>query len=185
MISPTFLLEGSMNWYVVDKSYINYLVKVDKRVGYVEYGGRLKLHVGILVTVNHLNYYVPISSAKPKHHNMSNSIDFHKLIDKATGELYAVININNMIPVPYFYITQLKYDKIANFRTFLNEKEKTDYIYLLQKEKLIIDKIAFVLQSKAQKLYQKCLDKPYSSLATRCCNFLLLEEKCKYYNKEK
>ena len=68
MISPTFLLGGSMNWYVVDKDYINYLVKVDKRVGYVE---RLKLHVGILVTVNHLNYYVPISSAKPKHRNMS------------------------------------------------------------------------------------------------------------------
>lgn len=174
-----------MNWYVVDKNYINYLVEVDRRVGYVEYGGRLKLHVGILVTVNHLNYYVPISSAKPKHHNMSNSIDFHKLIDEATGELYAVININNMIPVPDFCITQLKYDKIADFRTFLNEKEKTDYIYLLQKEKLIIDKIAFVLQSKAQKLYQKYLDKPYSSLAARCCNFLLLEEKCKSYNKEK
>ena len=142
MISPTFLLGGSMNWYVVDKNYINYLVKVDKRVGYVEYGGRLKLHVGILVTVNYLNYYVPISSAKSKHHNMSNSIDFHKLIDEATGELYAVININNMIPVPDFCVTQLKYDKIANFRAFLNEKEKTDYIYLLQKEKLIIDKIS-------------------------------------------
>ena len=141
MIPPTFLLGGTMNWYVVDKNYINYLVKVDKRVGYVEYGGRLKLHIGILVTVNYLNYYVPISSAKSKHHNMSNSIDFHKLIDEVTGELYAVININNMIPVPDFCITQLKYDKIANFRTFLNEKEKTDYIYLLQKEKLIIDKI--------------------------------------------
>ena len=176
MIPPTFLLRGTVNWYVVDKNYINYLVKVDKRVGYVEYGGRLKLHIGILVTVNYLNYYVPISSAKSKHHNMSNSIDFHKLIDEVTGELYAVININNMIPVPDFCITQLKYDKIANFRTFLNEKEKTDYIYLLQKEKLIIDKIALTLQSKAQKLYQKCLDKPNSSLAARCCNFLLLEE---------
>lgn len=156
MIPPTFLLGGTMNWYVVDKNYINYLVKVDKRVGYVEYGGRLKLHVGILLKVNHLNYYVPISSAKPKHRYMSNSIDFHKLVDGITGELYAVININNMIPVPDFCITQLKYDKIA-----------------------------LILQSKAQKLYQKCLDKPNSSLAVRCCNFLLLEEKCKCYNKEK
>ena len=86
------------------------------------------------------------------------------MIDKVTGELYAVININNMISVPDFCITQLKYDKIANFRTFLNEKEKTDYIYLLQKEKLIIDNIDLTLQSKAQKLYQKCLDKPNSSL---------------------
>ena len=107
------------------------------------------------------------------------------MIDKVTGELYAVININNMISVPDFCITQLKYDKIANFRTFLNEKEKTDYIYLLQKEKLIIDNIDLTLQSKAQKLYQKCLNKPNSSLPAWCCNFLLLEEKCKCYNKEK
>ena len=90
-----------------------------------------------------------------------------------------------MIPVPANCLTQLKYNQVESFRSFSNEKEKTDYIYLLQKEKLIIDKIALILQSKAQKLYQKCLDKPNSSLAVRCCNFLLLEEKCKCYNKEK
>ncbi len=32
-----------MNWYVVDKKYINYLTQFDSRVGYVEYGNRLKL----------------------------------------------------------------------------------------------------------------------------------------------
>ena len=37
-----------MDWYVVDKKYINYLTQFDSRVGYVEYGERLKLHVGIL-----------------------------------------------------------------------------------------------------------------------------------------
>ena len=36
-----------MDWYVVDKKYINYLSQFDSRVGYVEYGERLKLHVGI------------------------------------------------------------------------------------------------------------------------------------------
>ena len=40
-----------MDWYVVDKKYINYLTQFDSRVGYVEYGERLKLHVGILLTV--------------------------------------------------------------------------------------------------------------------------------------
>ena len=38
-----------MDWYVVDKKYINYLTQFDSRVGYVEYGERLKLHVGILL----------------------------------------------------------------------------------------------------------------------------------------
>lgn len=38
-----------MDWYVVDKKYINYLTQFDSRVGYVEYGERLKLHVGIFL----------------------------------------------------------------------------------------------------------------------------------------
>ena len=40
-----------MDWYVVDKKYIHYLTQFDFRVGYVEYGERLKLHVGILLTI--------------------------------------------------------------------------------------------------------------------------------------
>lgn len=170
-----------MNWYVVDKKYIDYLMEADKRVGYVEYGEKLKLHIGILLKVNNFNYYVPISSAKPKHRKMSNNLDFHKLIDENTGNLYAVININNMIPVPDFCTKQLKYNKIQDFRAFQNEKEKTDYIYLLQKEKLIIDKLSEILENKAKKLYDKCRRMPNSTLAARCCNFLLLEEKCKNY----
>ena len=55
-------------------------------------------YVGVLLTVNGCHYYVPISSAKPKHQRMSNSLDFHKLQDADTGYLYAVLNLNNMIP---------------------------------------------------------------------------------------
>ena len=38
------------------------------------------------------------------------------------------------------------------------------------------------LQNKAMKLYQKCIAKPDSSLAARCCNFKMLEEKCSSYS---
>ena len=81
-----------MDWYVIDKRYINYLRIYDKQVSYVEYGERLKLHIGIVLSVHEFHYYVPVSSAKPKHHHMSNSLDFHKLIDDKTGDTYAVIN---------------------------------------------------------------------------------------------
>lgn len=111
-----------MDWFVVDKNYINYLLKYDSRVGYVEYGDKLKLHIGILLTINKYNYYVPISSAKPKHNKMSNKLDFHKLIDIKNGYLYAVLNLNNMIPVPSDCITQLKYNQIEKFRSFSSEK---------------------------------------------------------------
>ena len=141
----------------------------------------MKLHVGILLTVNSCRYYVPISSPKPKHQRMSDSLDFHKLRDAATGYLYAVLNLNNMIPVPDSCITQLKYNEIEKFRSFANEKEKNDYIYLLQKEKIIIDDLETIIQYKAEKLYTKCLRFPDSSLASRCCNFRLLEEKSNTY----
>ena len=172
-----------MDWYVVDKNYINYLTKFDPRVGYVEYGERLKLHVGILLSIGSFHYYVPISSAKPKHQKMSNSLDFHKLQDETSGYLYAVLNINNMIPVPDNCLTQLKYNQVDNFRSFKNEKEKTDYVYLLQKEKALIDKVQSTLKSKALKLYQKCTANPTSSLAARCCDFKMLEEKCSSYSR--
>ncbi len=95
-----------MNWYIVDRKYINYLIRFDSHVGYVEYGKRLKLHVGILLTI---------------------------------GDL-------------------------------------------LQKEKALIDNVQDILQRKAIKLYQKCIDKPNSSLAARCCDFKMLEEKCSLYS---
>ena len=174
-----------MDWYVVDKDYIDELVKADRHVGYVRYGKHIKLHIEILLAVNDFCYYVPVSSAKPKHRKMSNSLDFHKLVDTATGEVYAVININNMIPVPDFCVTQLKYDNVGSFRSFCDEKDKTNYIYLLQKEKAIIDKIENILYSKARKLYQKYLDNPQSSLAARCCNFPLLEVRCRQYKYNK
>ena len=173
-----------MDWFVVDREYIEYLLKYDSKVGYVDYGEKLKLHLGILLKVNSCDYYIPISSAKPKHLRMSNSIDFHKIQDEKTGELYSVINLNNMIPVPEKCVRQLKYNKVTTCRSVSSELEKTNYIYLLQKEKSIIDNIANVLQEKAMKLYDKVKEFPGSKLAQRCCNFKLLKSKSKDYKKE-
>ena len=92
------------------------------------------------------------------------------------------ITWHSLIPVPDNCLTQLKYNQVEIFRFFSNEKEKTDYIYLLQKEKALIDNVQDTLQDKAMKLYQKCIAKPDSSLAARCCNFKMLEEKFNSYS---
>jgi len=164
-----------MNWYVVEKNYVQYLMQFDSKIGYIDYGSRLKLYLGIILEVWNFFYYVPISSAKEKHKNMKNSLDFQKIQDENT--LYAVLNLNNMIPVPNFCIQQVKYNQIENFRSFNSEIERTDYIYLLQKEKILIDAMEESIKNKAQKLYQKCIENPASKLAARCCNFRLLEKK--------
>ena len=164
-----------MDWYVVDKNYIQYLLQFDKNVGFINYGSRLKLYLGIVLKVENFFYYVPISSAKEKHKNMKNSLDFQKIQDE--NKLYAVLNLNNMIPVPDSCITQLKYNQIEKFRDFNSEKSRIDYIYLLQKEKNIIDGLENLIKDKTQKLYDKCKKFPNSQFAARCCNFRLLEEK--------
>ncbi len=58
-------MEGKkLKWYIVDKDYVNYLRKYDNKVENIDYTDKLKPYIGILVTINEINYYVPISSAK-------------------------------------------------------------------------------------------------------------------------
>lgn len=172
-----------MNWYIIDKDYVNYLCGYDSKVGYVEYGDKLKLHIGIIIEINNFKYYVPVSSPKEKHKKMRNGIDFQKIIDNENNIFYAVININNMIPVPDKYVTKLKYNEIQNYRKFANDAEKDNYIYLLQQELYIINKLAQTLTNNAKKLYDKVLTNTSSSLSKRCCDFTLLEKKALEYVK--
>ena len=51
-------------------------------------------YIGIILEVNEIKYIVPLSSYKPKHEKMKNGLDFLKVGN------YAVINLNNMFPVP-------------------------------------------------------------------------------------
>lgn len=171
-----------MNWYVIDKEYVKYLSDYDRRVGFVDYGDRLKLHIGVVLTVNNMKYYVPVSSPKEKHFTMSNTIDFHRIEDPDTRRLYAVINLNNMIPVPEDKVTQLFYRDVQNYRAFSDDREKNKYIFLLKREKAIIDRIADKLTEKASRLYKEVVRTPDSKVSKRCCNFPALEEMARRYN---
>ena len=174
--------DKKMNWYVVNKEYVAYLLQFDSRVGFVDYGAsRVKLYLGTLIELPNFAYYVPISSPKQKHFSMKNDLDFHKVID--SGKLYAVLNLNNMLPVVDKCVRQVKYDQIENFRNFESEREKTNYIKLLQIEKQIIDDMDVVLKQKAIKLHEEFFINPNSALARRCCNFPVLERACLEWQK--
>ena len=61
-----------MDFYVINKDYVNELKRIDNLVGDVEYGAdKLKFHLGIIIKVNDNDYYVPVSSPKPKHFRMN------------------------------------------------------------------------------------------------------------------
>ena len=100
-----------------------------------------------------------------------NALDIFKIKD---GEL-GIVNINNMIPSPKSCLTEvlpLVKDKqyknlIINQTTYLN-KYKSDLMRKVKK---------FILQYNKNLLPKRIMD--------RCCDFNLLEEKCKEYEKEK
>ena len=70
----------------VNSNYCDYLRKYEKE---------LRPFIGILFKIEMCEYFAPLSSPKPKHKNMKNTLDFFKI---KNGELGAV-NFNNMIPV--------------------------------------------------------------------------------------
>ena len=68
-----------MRLYHVDDDYIEYLRQFDSRVYDNKNGTRP--YVGVALTVEGMEYYIPMSSPKPKHDGMKNSIDFMKMAD--------------------------------------------------------------------------------------------------------
>ena len=88
-------LEDKIWFYEVTDDYIEYLKLYDRKVtsSKIQDRNHSRKYIGILLTINEHQYLAPLSSYKEKHNLMKESVDFLKVKD------YAVINLNNMIPV--------------------------------------------------------------------------------------
>ena len=158
----------------IDSNYCDFLRKYDNRVIYNKNDKELRPFIGILFTIDDYEYFAPLSSPKPKHKKMKNTLDFFKIKD---GELGAV-NFNNMIPVKeknYFLIN-------------LNEKvttiEEMKYQKMLREQLLWLNANYYQIKNKSMKLYNLYNNgKLPENIKSRCCNFKLLEEKSEEYNK--
>ena len=82
--------------YEVNPKYIDYLIPYASHLFQNKQFGQRneRKYIGIVLVVNGMNYFAPLSSFKTKHEKMKNGLDFIKIGD------YAVININNMFPLP-------------------------------------------------------------------------------------
>lgn len=174
--------ENKLKWYVVDKKYVNYLKQYDEKVENINYDTKLKPYIGILITINEFNYYVPISSVKEKHYKIKEGMDFIKILKN--NKIIGVLNLNNMIPILDNNVEVLKYKEIEQYREFANNKEKNLYISFLSFELDLINNKMEKIKKNAMKLYNEKINNPNSNVSKRCCNFKLLEEKSKLYNKK-
>lgn len=81
--------------YKISENYIEFLRKTDPvNVKYNK--NQRRSYIGIVLELNQILYFAPLSSPKPKHLKMKTSLDFIKI---ENGKLGA-INLNNMIPAP-------------------------------------------------------------------------------------
>lgn len=153
----------------VDYNYCDFLRKFDERVPY-NYGKKeLRPFIGILFKVGELDYFAPLSSPKKKHLTMEDGVDFIK-IDK--GRLGA-INFNNMIPV-----IKESYHKVD-----VNDVDNINYKKMLIKQLRWLNRYYITICDKAKLLYDLYKNNRLNlKVRKRCCNFILLEEKCIKYN---
>ncbi|MBQ9692355.1 MAG: type III toxin-antitoxin system ToxN/AbiQ family toxin [Clostridia bacterium] len=125
-------------------------------------------YIGIVLQINGFDYFAPLSSFKDKHKLMKEVLDFIKVKD------YAVINLNNMFPVP---LSETKYVDISSERD-------PRYRALLLAEYRYIKSIQEKIWKNARNVYKlKIKNGEASSLSKRCNDFLLLEKACADYIK--
>ncbi len=154
--------------YEVNPKYIDYLVPYALHLFQNKQPGQQneRKYIGVIFVVNDMKYFAPLSSFKPKHEKMKNGLDFIKVGN------YAVININNMFPVPDGQYTYVDIKKEKNLQ----------YRKLLMSEYRIIRKLQDKIRSNASELYKhKNCKGNTTALAKRCNDFSLLEEKCKQF----
>ena len=126
--------------------------------------------------IDKCEYFAPLSSPKSKHKSLKNTLDLIKINN---GEL-GVVNFNNMIPVTNnnyvpFDLNKKPKEKSEKFRMELL-KDQLRWLTANKKE----------INNKSKLLYNLYKNnKLPKNVRDRCCNFPLLEEKCKEYNKQK
>ena len=158
----------------VDSKYCDYLRQYDNKVSYNAGTKDLRPFIGVLFMIDKCEYFAPLSSPKPKHSKLKNTLDLIK-IENGT---YGVVNFNNMIPVMnknyvIFDLNKKTEDKRENFRLELL-RNQLRWLTANKKDVNTKSKLLYNLY-KSNKLPKNVKD--------RCCNFPLLEEKCREYNK--
>ncbi len=154
-------MKNNIKIYGVKDAYIKYLSQYQEHL-FLHEGGS----IGTVLEINGFFYFAPLSSFKSKHKKMKESVDFIKIKD------YAVININNMIPVPKEQLIELD----------INAEKDSHYKFLLQAESREINRQKNRIRKNAEIVYNhKKRNKDSTPLAKRTNDFVLLEKKCREY----
>ncbi|MCQ2521234.1 MAG: type III toxin-antitoxin system ToxN/AbiQ family toxin [Lachnospiraceae bacterium] len=158
----------SIKLYEVDEKYIEYLAPYAPHLFLNRQLGQQnsRKYIGIVLSINDIDYFAPLTSFKDKHKRLPESIELIKV------KKYAVINLNNMFPVPLDVYTYVDISKEHN----------PQYKSLLLAEYRFIKSIQNKIRKNAVTIYNHKMEKGNNTaLAKRCNDFKKLEELCKEY----
>ncbi len=197
-------LNNKMYLYYIDEDYLKTLRAYDPEVQYTSHRestpfAGTKVHtdshydakpfLGVLVTQNNHNYFIPLTSPKPKHASWAISSKEHILIcedvdvskrhkkwvckptteDNTIKHILGVLEIKKMIPVP----------NGAFHKIDINAIPDDAYRTLLKKEWAIIKHWRDKIIESADKTYQIQVTK--KDVRKYHCNYRLLEKVCDKY----
>lgn len=189
-----FSLNGKLTFINIHQGYLKYLHESCSEVYYKPIGYENKPYLGILINNGGAQYVIPLSSAKKKHTSWKNCEADRFLLYEKCGEntisetavckkmpdgtiehLLSVIDLKKMIP-----IKDGLYTKVDLTHSDADSKEIKNYKNLMNKEFSFCLKIIDSIIQKAGRLYEKQMKT--GKVVKFCCDFKLLEEKCKEYN---
>ena len=168
------------NWKLIDEDFLDFLRTKETRIPKTNYGlGKMKPFFGELFEKDGLAYVTQISSAKPRHLKMKQTLDFLKFYD-SKNDLVFVVNLNYMFPVPKKYLSNLNYAYIYSLKS---PTEASKYISFLKNELKMLN--SQDITKKALRIYQLKQNNPNHVISNRCFDFLSLENACHEYIKMK
>lgn len=158
-----------LNFYDVDRGYIAYLQEEERkvrgftRVPNMEYDGEQKFLCGIVLKINTIDYYVPVTSFKEKKSENIRIVFLNDYKNPVKGSL----RFNYMIPVPRdtIKVRVIKEEPQINRRLFLNKQLE-----------FCNNNITKIL-NQANRTYKRIINNYNPSLTFNSCDFKLLEIK--------
>lgn len=166
-----------LNFYTVDLRYVNFLKNAEQekrgfsRVPNMDYvtQRKPKFLCGVVLQVNSMNYYVPVTSYKQQKPD-------NFLIKAANGQVVSSLRFNYMFPVP---------DQLISVRIIADEPDRS-YRALLSQELRYCIKNQETIQHLAERTYKRVLLGKDLGLVANSCDFRLLEQAySSYIQKEK
>jgi protein AbiQ len=162
----------NLNFYTVDLAYVAHLKTVEtekrgfSRVPNMDYGDKRKpkFLCGIVLEINGVDYYVPVTSYKQKKPD-------NFLIQLANGQVASSLRFNYMFPVPKSLLAE---------RTITTEPDRA-YRALLSQELRYCIRNQETIRHLAERTYKRVLLGKNPGLVANSCDFKLLEEACRAY----